>query len=189
MALTGRTAYRLGGYTIADEDIDNDANIKTSKQATRTLRLTIPATAFVLKGAGCVKTYLGVFGAVTMPDANISELYMAIPKPCEYVSGDITIRILWSTAATSGNLKLTVVYKGIISGDTMDTGGTTVTATDAASGTTLLLNEITLTITAADITNDDLITFYIERDPANGSDTLGADIKVYAVSLEFTGRG
>jgi hypothetical protein len=189
MALTGKTAYRLGGDTIADEDIDNDANIEISKLATRTLRFTIPATAFHLEGTGCVMGGVGDFGYIVMPNANFSIVYVTIPKPCEYTSDDITVRILWASAGTSGNLKLAFTYRGITAGSVDNLGEASTSNTDATNGSANTLNEMTLTITAANIVSSNSIEMWFERDPADGSDTLSSDIKVFAMSLEFTGRG
>jgi len=191
MALTGRAAYRIAGHQFSDEDFDKNANILTSKLGTRTLYYTIPATAFYLTGASVIKTTSNVFGGVTLPNTNAGFMYAAIPIPHEYDSGNVVVKILWNSAAISGDMKLFARIKPVIEGDTT-TDSAAVTGTSTAKGTTLLLNELTITITEANFRtsgSERMIGLRISRDPADGSDTINSDVKIFAVSLEFTGRG
>ena len=191
MALTGRAAYRIAGHQFADEDFDKNANIETSKLGTRTLYYTIPATAFHLSGTSVAKTFSGVFGGVTLPDANAGAMYIAIPVPAEYDSGNVVLRIYWNSVSIAGNLKLTSEIKPVSEGDTTAVGATD-TATSAANGVTTVTATMTITIAAADFRTtalEEMIGLKISRNPADGSDTLSADAIIFAVSLEFTGRG
>lgn len=191
MVLTARSAYRLAGHQFSDEDFDKNANIETSKLGTRTLRFTIPATAFHLSGSSVAKTKNGTFGGVTMPNANAGNMYVAIPIPAEYDSGNVILRILWNSAGTSGDLKLVSEVKPVSEGDTT-ASGVTDSATATTQGTTLLLNILSITVAAADFrtsNNEQMVGIQIQRDPADGSDTLSSDVTIFAVSLEFTGRG
>lgn len=186
MPLTNISAYRIAGFKFTDQDFDPNADIEISKIATRTIIKTVPATAF--SGPGLTRSVNGIFGGFTIPDPGGGELFYSFKLPAEYVSGDITVRVLWSTAATSGNLYLLANYVSIIPGEDSNTTLTTVTNTDAANGTASRLNEITLTLVGSNFASGDNIGINIYRTPAHGSDTLGADIIVHAISFEFTGR-
>lgn len=189
MALTSVSAYRLAGYQFTNDDFDNNAEIASSKLGTRTLYKTIPAAACTLNGSGCTRTNSGVFGGVTMPDANDSDISYSLRLPVEWDSGNITLRILWNTAATSGDIRLVTTYSAIKSGEATNATTQTVTSTDTADGTASDLNEITFTLTGTNFEAGDYIGIKITREPANASDTLGANAIIFALSFEYTGRG
>ena len=189
MPLTNISAYRLAGHQIEDEDIDPDARLETSKFATRTLRKTIPAVACLKAGAGVVELVSGsVLAGVTLPDANAGNLYMSFPKPAEYDSGDVVLKILWNSAATAGDLKLTSDIKTATTGSTTASGATD-SGTDTADGTTTDLSELSITIAAADFNANEFIGLNISRDPTDVADDIAADVIVFAIAMEFTGRG
>lgn len=182
-------AYSQAGDLIEDADVDDNANIQISKLTTRTLSFSFPAVMSQKSGSGVISSFLGVYGGVVLPDANTGNLYMAFPLPDEWVSGGIiTVRVWWKTAATAGNVK----FSGLLKSTTKD--GTTaseetVTVTDAANGTTNLINDATMAFAAADFTAGDIVGFNLKRDPADAADTLSSDTLIFAIDFEFTGRG
>ena len=182
-------AYSQAGDLIEDDDVDENAEIEIAKLGTRTLIFSFPAPLFQKSGAGCVSGFLGVYGGAVMPDANATNLFISFPVPDEWVSGgNITVRVWWKTAATAGNVK----FSGLLKSATID--GTTaveetVTATDAANGTTNLINDTTMAFAAADFTIGDVIGFNLNRTPTDAADTIASDTLVFAVDFEFTGRG
>lgn len=181
-------AYRQAGDYIEDADVSDNANIETAKLGTRTLYRSLPATIFQRSGTGVSLTTSGVFGGVTLPDANAGSLFASFPLPDEYVSGAITIRIFWNTTATSGAAKFFADVKST-SQDGSLTSEETDSVVDTANGTASRINDATIDLDAADFTAGDIIGLKIYRDPSDGSDTLGADLVVFEVTLEFTGRG
>ena len=188
MALTSIAAYRLQGKTIDDVDIDPNANIESSKLATRTLNLIIPAVAGVKEGASVANTFDGVFGGVLLPNANSGAIYFSFPKPVEYDSGNVVLRVLWSSAGTTGDLKLTSDIRSATI-DSAITSGATDTGTKTTDGTGDDLNDLTITIAAADFNANEFIGLKLSRDPADGSDTLSSDVRIHALIFEYTGRG
>lgn len=188
MALTTIAGYRQAGHTIDDEDFHENANLQTSKFGTRTLFKTLIAASGVLSAANIAKTDSGVFGGLSMSDGGASSVTFSFRKPTEYVSGDVVLRILWNTAATSNDLKLTSKIKSATTEDTTASGATD-SGTATADGTANDLNELTITIAAADFNANEFIGLEISRDPTDGADTLSADAKIFAICIEYTGRG
>ena len=181
-------AYRQAGDQIEDDDVHPNANIQISKLGTRTLYLSIPATLFQRSGSGVALVTSGVFGGVTLPNANTGNLYASVPLPDEYDSGTITLRVFWKTAATAGNLKLNANLASVAKDGAL-TVEEAETATVAANGTTNLLNEATFTFTASDFEAGDIVGVNLNRDPADVADTLASDVMIIEATLEFTGRG
>ena len=187
MPLTNISAYRLAGYSFTDNDFDSNAEIEKSKLGTRTLYRTFPATSMV---TDATKTSQGVFSGLLMPDASTKKIYFVFQVPKEYVSGNITAQYIWSTAATTGALRLTVTYEGRVVGESLASAlSSSASDTDTAKGTTLLLNQGTFTLNSANFAANDYVSIIITRDPTDALDTIAADIIFYAISLEFTGRG
>ena len=188
MAL-GISAYRQAGDQIEDADVDDNADIEIAKLSTRTLIFSFPAPLFQKSGTSVINSFLGVYGAVVLPDANDGDIYVSFPLPDEWVAGgNITVRIWWLTAATAGNIK----FFGKIMSTTIDgvpTNEEISTVVDTANGTTNLINDATISFAAADFTAGDIIGFNLNRTPADAADTLGADAKILAIDFEFTGRG
>ena len=181
-------AYRQAGDTIEDADIDEDAGIEISKLATRTLYVSIPAPALMRSGAGVASGAEGVYGTVTLPDANTGILYGFFPLPDEWDSGTITCRIWWNTPATANDVKFSIALKSTtVDGTT--TAEETLTVTDTADATGDDINNATVSFAAADFTKGDFIGFSLTRDPSDVADTLGASAKIFAVDFEYTGRG
>lgn len=185
----GIAAYRQAGDLIEDADVDDNANIAIAKLSTRTLRLSIPAPCFQRLGTGVITGFLGVYGGVVFPDANQGDMLITFPIPDEWVSGGIiTARVWWKTTATAGNIKLIGNLKSTTQ-DGTTANEETVNATDAANGTTNLINDTTMAFAAADFAVGDIVAFNLERIPADAADTIAADALIFAVDFEFTGRG
>lgn len=181
-------AYRQAGDQIEDADVDENANIQTAKLGTRTLYRSIPGTAFQRSGSSVALVNQGVFGGVTLPNANTGNLYASFPLPDEWTSGTIVLKIFWNSAGTAGDLKLTANVKSTTDSGTL-TAEETDTVTTTVNGTTTRINESSITLDAADFTASDVIGLNISRDPSDAADTLASDVMIMEVTLEFTGRG
>lgn len=183
------SAYGQAGDLIEDADVDDNANIQISKLTTRSLRISFPAPLCQTVGAGVATSFLGVYGGVTLPDANAGNMFLSFALPDEWVSGGIiTARIWWKTTAVAGNMKLTGALRSTTK-DGADSAEETLTATDTAAGTTNLINDTTMAFAAADFATGDFVGFNLSRNPLDAADTLGADVLILAIDFEFTGRG
>lgn len=188
MVLTTISAYRQAGHTFDDEDVDKNANIETSKLATRTLSLQLNPIAAVKAGAAIAADNSGVFAGIPFPNTTASFLYWSFPKPVEYDSGDVILRILWNSPATSGDLKIVSDIKSATAESTLVSGAQD-SGTLTVDGTTNDLNILSITIAAADFNVNEFIGLRIQRDPADGADTLADTALILAASLVYQGRG
>ena len=183
------SAWRQNGDQLIDSDISPDADIERSKLATRTLKLVIPAIMGHSDDSGTGPTNDTPYAGILFPDANQAGYAFQIPIPDNWEEDqDITLDVWWNTTATSGNVRFTVDYNSAKEDDAI-TSVTTLTNTDAADATTKDLNKISFTIAKADLKKGDLLGLLLDRAPANGADTLSADVKVFALTLSLTARG
>lgn len=180
-------AWKQAGNLISDEDVDDNADIESSKIATRTLQIFLPARAGRATGTTGA-TNNGVFGGVIMPNSASSSIHWAMRIPAEYDSGDVTFKIcLVRAGAGAGNIKFTLNIKSASVGDSLASGASG-TATSAAPPTAAI-KEMSVVMTAANFTAGEIVFVKLFRDPADAADTLAEDLIALGVSVEFTGRG
>ena len=115
-------------------------------------------------------------------DADSAERIEASFASREAWSTAVTLKvdIYWMAAATTGN----VVWKSTLSSIKVGQAvavGSEASVTDAPDGSTQRVVKSTITLPA--ITKTDIVNFAvrIERDAANGSDTMTGDAKIYLV--------
>ena len=183
-------AWRQNGAQLIDENISVDANLERSKLGTRTLKHVIPAIMGHSDSAGTGPTDDTPFAGILFPDANTAVYSFQFAIPDHWEEGqDITLDVWWNTTVTSGNLRMAVDYAPKEEGETLTATASQLVNTDAAAGSAGFLNKISFTLLAAGIKKGDIMGILLTRDPANGSDTLSADVKVFALTLSLTARG
>jgi hypothetical protein len=103
-------------------------------------------------------------------------------------SSTVDAKFVWFTSATSGNVVWQLATICVADAETGDPAfNTASTVTDAAKGTTLQLNDASITgVTTTGCAAGELMFVKVLRDPANGSDTLAATARL--VGLELTYR-
>ena len=106
--------------------------------------------------------------------------------PKNYV-GSANIIVRYKTTVTSGNTLWTAGYTSIAPGETGDPaavqealGG----SATAVPGTTNLLKDITIALTAANLAVDDTVLVYVGRNGA-GADTAAASLQLVDVFFEY----
>lgn len=109
-----------------------------------------------------------------------------------YGSGNLSLALRWSTAATTGNAvwaaqiaAITAADAGAVSAKAYATANS---VTVAAAGSANILNAATITISNLDsIANGDLVFLRFYRDAASGSDTINSnDCLVYHLDLSYS---
>ena len=188
MSITNSSAARRAGFRLNDAAIADDAAIAMTKIGTRTLRIPLPAQAWVGSGSSVAIAADGVFNAFTLPNANTGELFTSVRLPAEWDSGDITLNIYWKSAGVSGDVKFSVELASVVVGETLALDDTQ-TGTTTVDATANKLNLSSVTFAAALLASGDLLGIHITRDPADGSDTLASDVSFVGAEVEFTGRG
>lgn len=188
MSITNSSSARRAGFKVNDEAIEDGAAISMAKFGVRTLYIPLPTTVFTLSGTSVAIAIDGVFNVITMPDANVGNIYTSRRLPAEWDSGAIVLTIFWKSTAITGNAK----FSASISSKA--TGGTTAlevtqTVTTAANTTASKLTVSQVSFVAGTFTAGDLLGLLISRDPTDVADTLGADLSIVGAVLEYTGRG
>lgn len=121
--------------------------------------------------------------------AETAQCQIALPRGWNL--GTVTYEVVWSHAATTTNFGVAWKLSGVaVSDDQLvaQNFGTAITVTDTG-GTT---NDAYRTAESAAVTIantpalHDVIFLRIERDPANGSDTMAIDARLHGVRLFWT---
>lgn len=116
----------------------------------------------------------GVYGAFTVPKS-----YVGTPK----------IIVVWTTSATSGNVKFDFDYRAVGGDDVESLDQSTfqenLTVTDAAPSAAHERMEASMTMTAANLAVDDLVEFYFTREDGSGTDTIAASVTVHDLLFEW----
>ncbi len=190
MTLKDITGWGLQGNLIADNDVSDNANLSRSKLGTRTAYLDINPCYGYLSGTSVAKTTDGVFSSVLFPDANTGNMRYSFPLPNDYASGDLTLRIFWKSAATAGDAYFEIEFSSVVAGvSTTALAETTPTGTSTVNGTANRINSVALTVSASFVTSGDICFLNLARVPGNAADTLGADLEVLLIRMEYTARG
>lgn len=106
--------------------------------------------------------------------------------PQNYV-GTPAIVVAWKSTAITGDVVWDFDYTAVAVGESADpsTDQESATVTDTAAGTTLLLNEASIPLTAANLAAGDEVLFTLSRDGAVAGDTMAAAAILEAAYLEY----
>jgi hypothetical protein len=102
-------------------------------------------------------------------------------------TGAIDVRGKWFTSVTSGDVVWQVATICVADAETNDPNfNTASTATDTAKGTTLQLNDFTITgLTTTGCAAGELMHIYVKRDAAHASDTLAGTARLIGIELTY----
>jgi len=116
-----------------------------------------------------------------------AQFQVALPK--SYDGGTVTFRAYWTAASGSGGVAISLCARAQSNDDALDQAfGTAITVTD----TLITANDLHDTGESAAVTiagtpaDHDLVFFEVGREVANGSDTLGVDMKLLGIAVYFT---
>lgn len=127
------------------------------------------------------------YGTMDFADAaNLSaQLHLKLPSD---FTGTLDAKFVWFTSATSGNVVWQLATICVADAETSDPAfNTASTVTDAAKGTTLQLNDASITtVTITGCAAGELMFLKVQRDSAHASDTVAATARL--VGLELTYR-
>lgn len=189
MTIANNSSARRAGFRATNRGIEEFATITMTKFGTRTLYFPLSPNSFHLNGSGVINSADGIFSVITLPDANIGNMYTSFRLPAEWESGtDIIVSIYWKTSATSGAAKFTVQIGAKADGESTASSNTQ-NITTSASSTANKLNKSQVTFANSLFSASDWIGLFISRDPADAADTLAADLKIAGIVVEFIGRG
>jgi len=109
--------------------------------------------------------------------------------PDEWDRGTIKVKVYWTASSGSGSVVFGIRAKANSDDDAIDS----VYGTEQLITDTLLLADdshispvsAALTVGGGTPTLGDLVIFEITREVANGSDTLGVDVRLIGVSIQY----
>lgn len=125
-------------------------------------------------------------------DASTEEqVCWSFRMPADYASAPVMKVQYKMTSATTGGVAFEGRLAAVTPGDATDVDakafGTANTGTDTVAGTAGFMKEVSFALTNADsVAAGDLVVAYLNRDPANGSDTATGDCEVVAVAITYT---
>lgn len=102
-------------------------------------------------------------------------------------SSTVDAKIVWFTSATTNSVVWQIATICVADAETSDPAfNTASTVTDAAKGTTLQLNDASITtVTVTGCAAGELMFVKVLRDPTTGADTLAATARLVGVELTF----
>ena len=171
------------GYKILGTDVDDAANIEKSQLKGETKRISVPLT----QGTG-TDSNEGMFPTWSLDESTQKYARGSIWLPTDYVSGNIKVYIAFVTAATSGDVKITVNLKSTPEGGTTAVENSqSVTVTVPATGGNIEFTDVTFASTL--FAAGDIIGIEVTRDGSDAADTCASDIEIVKmVGFEYTGR-
>lgn len=126
--------------------------------------------------------------------ATAETCYFTRTLPKLYAGGGLTVRIRWAAStATSGNCKWNVQIERIDAGTLdidADSFASAQTTTTAANGTSGITVETVITFTSGaqmdSVAAGETFRLLLQRDAANGGDTMTGDAELVALIVEET---
>jgi hypothetical protein len=123
-------------------------------------------------------------------DTSTAEaIQIAFPFPKQWNEGTITFRVFWTAASGSGGVAFSLRGRAASDDDAMDgSWGTAITVTDSL----ITANDMHVSAESAAVTIGgspavgDMIFLELQREVANGSDTLAVDARVMCIEIFIT---
>jgi len=139
-----------------------------------------PAVATCTLGTNTVQGYLAFADATSLS----AQYNWFIPSDW---SGNIDARIKWFSTATSGDVVWQLQTSCVADAETNDPSFNTAnTVTDTVKGTTLQLNDASITtLTTTGCAAGELMHLKVLRDAAHASDTLAATANLIGIELKY----
>lgn len=165
------------------------AGINPLKIAKRNIYIPFPVNESV-RNSNLVAAPTGVFPGMTFQNASAGYgIFQGMTPRGEVSSGEKgTLKILWSTSATTGNLRLVAQIAILINGISSLAAAVSRNVIQAANTSGNALSIASLAFPPAVFNANQLWHLKLDRDPANVLDTLAADIIVHAIWMEILGR-
>lgn len=115
------------------------------------------------------------------------NLYGSFQVPKNYTGSPVFV-IKWTTQTTSGNVVWDLDYRAVGINESIDqaTAQESLSVTDAAPGSTDLLQEVTVSATGTNLAADDMVEFLISRDLSDAADTLSDNVQLLSLELQYS---
>jgi len=179
---------RIAGEKARDADVGASAAINPLKIERNPLYIGFNASEAIQGSASLVQT--SVFAGFQFADTGTPDLTLMLRSPMEEISPGSrgSLRLWWTTSATSGNVRWVVDIKPIIGGFLSLASAFQRAVISPADSSTTNLTESVIELPPAIFSKGQLIGVKISRDGANTLDTIGAVAVIRGVFLKIDGR-
>lgn len=123
------------------------------------------------------------------PDSAVGNAWIQWQPPRNYNNGTVKVKVYWTATSGTGDVKFFVAAVAVSNDDALDAAlGTAQTVTDTLITAndlhqTAFTSSITIAGTPAD---EDIIFLRVRRDPTDVADTIGADVRILGIGIEYT---
>jgi hypothetical protein len=125
-------------------------------------------------------------GTMVFADGGNLSAQIHLKLPSDWAS-TVDAKLVWFTSATSGNVVWQLATICVADAETSDPAfNTASTVTDAAKGTTLQLNDASITtVTVTGCAAGELLFLKVQRDSGHASDSLAATARLIGLELTY----
>lgn len=147
-------------------------------------------TGGIIRSGSLTDGIAAVFPGQTFQDAGSGYILAAGMAPRGEVSpGERgTLKILWKSAGTAGNVRFVADMKPVIQNAANLSLAVTRAVIQAANTVGSALTIAKMDFPPSLFNNNQLWGLKLSRDPTNALDTIGADVTVHAIWMEILGR-
>lgn len=196
LAMSGAYSVTLTATATTSVTLPPSGTLATTTQFIGKQAIPLPAPSWVARttnGAATFSTELATNDVMIRGydfDTSTAEaIQIAFPFPKQWDEGTITFRFYWTVASGSGGVAFSLRGRAASDDDAMDgSWGTAVTVTDnviTANDMHVSAESTAVTIGGTPAVGD-MIFLELQREVANGSDTLAADARLLAVEIFIT---
>lgn len=126
------------------------------------------------------------FGTLDFADGSNLSAQTHLKLPSDWTS-TVDVKLVWFTSATTNSVVWQVSSICVADAETSDPAfNTASTVTDAAKGTTLQLNDASITgLTVTGCAAGELLLLKVQRDSGHASDTLAATARLVGIEMTY----
>lgn len=190
----GRKLYRPGQFVLALEDgslqyVYTDGHLLPVNSGLL-VEDELPAARFIPTGSAVLEDYGGTNGAwprLVLPDAVTSQAYATILLPNRTPNNRLRFRVYGSSSGSVGQVaKLTIGYRDIRPGDTVDSADDASVAVDWTNPGAGALGDATSSLVAPFRVDSGrrMLRIRVTRTGGDAGDTLASDLHLYGLRLE-----
>jgi hypothetical protein len=181
------TAAKIAAAAVETTKIANDA-VTPAKIPNRTRHVFFDGNYMGISG-GATRTVTGTdvqLNYISLPSTGTSLATGAFVIPADWVSGNVTVKIWWSSSATSGDVRFNLRTLARASGEAINASPEVDTElTVSAPGGS---NEIQVTTlsSAVPVSAGDMLMLNVRRLGDHAEDTMSASVQLFNVEIEYT---
>lgn len=192
-ATSGAYSITLTATANTSVTLPTSGTLATTTQFIGKQSIPLPAASWVARttnGAQAFSTELAtndvMIRGYDFDPSTAEAIQLAFSLPKQWDEGPITFRVRWTGASGTGGVAWSLRARAVSDGDALDgSWGTAITVTDtfiSANTEHVTAESAALTIGGSPAAGD-RIFLELQREPTNGSDTLGVDARALEVEI------